>query len=132
MEIGLQGIYKGRKSIRHALEQFGLQGLREGELNDHLQLQTLVHISPDGFTAKARGSELIMSGKFGESGEWGLGVFENEYVKQDGIWYIKAMDLDYVWTAGYKGGWAHSAGSFKPQPDKTMIEKFPPDRPLRV
>jgi hypothetical protein len=124
MEIGLGGVYAGRKSIRHALEQFGPQGLSEGELNDHLQLQTLTSISPDGLRARARGSELIMSGKYGVSGEWGLGVFENEYVKQDGIWRIRSMHIYPVMRADYDKGWAKDA---KPAP--AINKKFPPDRP---
>src|SRR5207237_473190 len=41
MELGLQGVYVGQASIRHALDQFGPQSLREGEWNDHVYLQTL-------------------------------------------------------------------------------------------
>ena len=124
MEPGLRGVYAGKKSIRHALEQFGPQGLREGELNDHLQVQTLVDISPDGLTARARGSELIMSGKYGESGEWGLGVFENKYVKQDGIWRIRSMHIYPVMRADYDKGWARGA-----RPAPGLNREFPPDRP---
>jgi hypothetical protein len=124
METGLRGVYSGRQSIRHALEQFGPQGLREGELNDHLQVQTIVDISPDGLTARARGSELIMSGKYGESGEWGLGVYENEYVKKDGIWHIRSMHIYPVMRADYDKGWAKGA---KTVPG--LNKEFPPDRP---
>ena len=124
MEIGLGGVYVGRKSIRHALEQFGPQGLSEGELNDHLQLQTLTSVSPDGLRARARGSELIMSGKYGASGEWGLGVFENEYVKQDGIWRIQSMHIYPIMRADYDKGWAKGA-----EPALGINKEFPPDRP---
>jgi hypothetical protein len=123
MEPGLRGVYVGRKSIRRALEQFGPQGLREGELNDHLQLQTLVSISPDGLTARARGSELIMSGQYGEAGEWGLGVFENEYVKQDGIWRIQSMHIYPIMRADYDKGWAKGA-----KPAIGINKAYPPDR----
>ena len=61
LELGLRGVYVGKASIRRALDQFGPQGLREGELNDHVFLETLVSVAPDGRTAKARGVELIMS-----------------------------------------------------------------------
>ncbi len=124
MEIGLQGVYVGRKSIRRALEQFGPQGLSEGELNDHLQLQTLPHISPDGLRAWARGSELIMSGKYGASGEWGLGVFENEYIKQDGIWRIQSMHIYPIMRADYDKGWAKGA-----KQARGINKEFPPDGP---
>ena len=61
MELGLQGVYVGKASIRRGLDQFGPQGLRDGELNDHVYLETLVSVAPDGRTANARGVELIMS-----------------------------------------------------------------------
>ena len=127
MESGFRGVYVGRESIRRALEQFGPQGLREGELNDHLQLQTLVSVSPDGLTARARGGELIMSGQYDEAGEWGLGVFENEYVKQDGIWRIRSMHIYPIMRADYEKGWAKGA-----KPAMGINKAYPPDRPPTV
>ncbi len=123
METGFRGVYVGRESIRRALDQFGPQGLREGELNDQLQLQTLVTVSPDGLTARARGSELIMSGQYGVAGEWGLGVFENEYVKQDGIWRIRSMHIYPIMRADYEKGWAKGA-----KPATGINKAYPPDR----
>jgi hypothetical protein len=124
MELGQQGVYVGKKSIRKALDQFGPQGLREGELNDHLQLQTIVHVAPDGRTAKARGVELIMSGVNGVNGQWGEGVFENEFIKQSGIWRIQSLHFYPRLLADYDKGWAKDA---KPAPGPSKA--FPPDRP---
>src|SRR5690606_20834960 len=62
LELGPRGVYAGKASIRRALEQLGPAGLAHGELNDHLQLQTIVTIAPDGRTAHARGTELAMTG----------------------------------------------------------------------
>lgn len=124
MEIGQQGVYVGKKSIRRALDQFGTAGLKEGELNDHLQLQTIVDISPDGLSAKARGSELEMSGKYGSNGSWGQGVFENTFVKQGGTWRIKSVHMFERLLADYDKGWAKDAMATT-GPNK----KFPADRP---
>jgi hypothetical protein len=123
LELNFAGVYVGRKSIRRALEQFGPQGLLEGELNDHLQLQIIIHVSPNGMTARARGTELIMSGKYHGSGEWGLGVFENEYVKHDEIWRIKSMRVYPRFRADYDKGWAKGA-----KPAHELSKEFPPDR----
>ena len=72
LELGLQGVYVGKASIRHALDQFGPEGLAVGrlggELNDHFYLETLVSVGPDGRSAKARGVELIMSSASGRRG----------------------------------------------------------------
>jgi len=124
MEPGLQGVYAGKASIRRALNQFGPEGLREGELNDHLQLQTIVSVASDGRTAKARGVELIMSSApAGRNAELSEGIFENEYVKQDGVWKIQNLHFYPRMITDAALGWAKSA---KPAPG---AGEFPPDRP---
>jgi hypothetical protein len=127
MELGQQGVYAGKKSIRRALNQFGPAGLRDGELNDHLQLQCIVDIAPDGITAKARGVELIMAGKNGVSGEWGEGIFENTYTKENGVWRIKSMQVYTRLITDYDKGWAKDA-----RPAPAQSKEFPPDKPPTV
>ena len=122
MELGLQGVYAGKASIRRALDQFGPQGLRDGELNDHVYLQTLVSVAPDGRTAKARGVELIMSSTAG--GELSEGVFENTFVKLNGAWKIQSVHFYPRMIVDAAAGWAKSA---KPAPGPS--KEFPPDRP---
>jgi len=58
------------------------------------------------------------------------GIYENKSAVEDGVWKITGMDLDYVFTADLKGGWARAAGAFVP-PKTPMDSPFPPDRPLR-
>jgi hypothetical protein len=58
------------------------------------------------------------------------GILEKKARIEDGIWKLTSMDLDYTWTANYKGGWVKGPMSFKLR-SGTMKEKFPPDRPLR-
>ncbi len=37
---------------------------------------------------------------------WISGIYENQViVKEDGIWRIHGMDLDYVWLGDYANGW---------------------------
>jgi hypothetical protein len=122
MELGLQGVYVGKASIRHALDQFGPQGLRDGERNDHAYLQTLASVAPDGRTANARGVELIFSSNAG--GELSEGVFENTFVKQDSKWKIQSEHFYPRMIVDAAAGWAKSAKS-APGPSKG----FPPDRP---
>jgi SnoaL-like protein len=129
LELGLQGVYAGKASIRHALDQFGSEGLRDGEVNDHVYLQTLVSVAPDGRTAKARGVELIMCSAPGELSE---GVFENTFVKQDGAkqggtWKIQSVHFYPRMIVDAAAGWAKSA---KPAPGPS--KEFPPDRPPTV
>jgi hypothetical protein len=140
LELGLQGVYVGKASIRRALDQFGPQGLREGELNDHVYLETIVSVAPDGRTANARGVELIMSSAAGgRDGELREGVFENSFIKQVGVkqdrgkpdwanqdmtWKIQSVHFYPRMIVDAKAGWAKSAKA-APGPSK----EFPPDRP---
>jgi hypothetical protein len=124
MELGLQGVYVGKASIRRALNQFGSQGLREGEINDHLQLNTVVHVAPDGLTARDRGVELGMTGMNGVGGQWSEGIFENEFVKRNGKWQFKSLHFYPRMITDYDKGWAKDA---KPAPGPNR--EFPPDRP---
>jgi hypothetical protein len=131
IEIGLDGVYEGQKRIRQYLFAFGggREGLSRGQLNEHLMLQPVVHVAGDGRTAKARWRALIMSGELGKSAFWGEGVYENEYVKQSGIWKISKLHWFQTFVVPYKGGWARNT-------DRTggiyVSKRLPPDRPPSV
>jgi len=131
LEIGLQGVYAGKTSIRRGLNAFGLStapgasaGLAEGEINDHVQLQTIVTISPDGRTARARGTDLGMSGTTGGRALWSQSIYENEFVKQAGVWKFRAMHVYPRFIVDAEKGWAKDA-----QPAPAQSREFPPDRP---
>src|SRR5579871_154934 len=117
MELGLQGVYAGKASIRRDLGQFD-----GGQLNDHIYLQTLVSVAPNGRTANARGVELIMSSSAG--GELSEGTFENTFVKQGSAWKIQSVHFYPRMIVDAATGWAKSA---KPAPGPN--KEFPPDRP---
>jgi len=91
MEIDQQGVYVGQARIRKAMELAGPSGIKTGELNDRVQLQPVVDVAADGRRAWMRGSELRMTGMNGGASELGQGIFENEYVKDGGVWKIAAM-----------------------------------------
>jgi hypothetical protein len=117
LERGQQGVYVGKTSIRRSLNQFGSSGL-----NDHVYLQTLVSVAPDGRTANARGVELIFSSDAG--GELSEGTFENTFVKQGSTWKIQSVHFYPRMIVDAATGWAKSA---KPAPGPS--KQFPPDRP---
>jgi hypothetical protein len=128
IEIGLDGVYVGQKRIRQYL--FALGGGREhsrrARLNEHLTLQPVVHIADDGRIARARWRALIMAGQLGESAFWGEGVYENEYIKQNGIWKISKLHWYQTFIVPYEGGWTgnkDSTGGIH------VSKRLPPDRP---
>ena len=124
MEIGLQGVYAGQKSIRRGLNAFGPAGIAEGEINDHVYLQTIVTVLPDGRTARARGAEIGMTGKIGGRALWSEVIYENEFVKQNGVWKFKAVHEYPRFIVDAEKGWAKDA-----QPPPRPSPEFPPDRP---
>jgi len=124
LEIGLRGVYVGPERIRRALSTFNADSLRQGEVHDHLQLQTFVSIAPDGMTARARTTEVSMTGIRGQHAEWGEGIAENEFVKRDGEWKLRAVHFYPRMLTDYKLGWARSA-----LPTAGPSASFPPDRP---
>ena len=124
LEIGLQGVYVGKQHLRRFLETLSPQGLSAGVLNDHIQLQTLVDIAPDGKTAYCRSRELAMTGVYGRSGAWSEGVYENTYVKDHGAWKFKSLHFYPTFSTDYDLGWAKSA-----LPAAGPSTTAPPDRP---
>ena len=130
VEVGMDGVYAGKARIRDYLEKAGggQAGLAYGQLNEHVQLQPKVDVAADGLSAKGRWRQLTMTGHFGKDAYWGDGIEENTYVKDGGVWKIKALHLYVNFVAPYEGGWAR----LKPAPAdwRTDVAKaFPSDRP---
>ena len=127
IEIGMRGLYMGKQRIRESLELFGPQGLSDGRLMDHANLQPVITVAPDGRRANGRVRAFIMNGTYGKSGAIGEGIYENSYVKEDGVWKIQSLHFYTTFGSDYDKGWATSAIP-APQPS----DKIPPDRPPTV
>jgi len=131
------GIYKKRAGARRLFcdtmrEVFtgGHNGPVFGLLLDHLQLQDVIDVEPDRKTAKARLRYLLAAGRHesagGESNQWWEGgIYENEYVRENGIWKFKVLSPYVIWKADYETGWAHT----RPQNIKLLTETYP-DNPI--
>ncbi len=110
VEVAQQGQYVGKASIRKYFYGLngGKQGLSYGQLNNQYQLSPLITLAADGKSARARWRTLIQDGQFKQSANWGSGVYENEYVKQDGVWKISRLHLFIRFYAPYDGGWTRT------------------------
>ena len=125
IEIALRGRYIGHDSIRRNLNLYGEQGIAPGFLHHHMQYQGVIDIAPDGKTAKMRSRALSMMGQYGQYAQWMGGVYENEYVKEDGIWKIKVDHVFNTYFVPYEGGWTNAV----PRPAPGITESNPPDLP---
>jgi hypothetical protein len=124
-EAASRGVYVGKAHIRKALEAlYGAAPLKRGELFDHINLSTVVTIAGNGRSAGARTISLDQLGLNGEYARWEQGTYENELVKENGVWKIKALRYFPRMTTDYDKGWAHDA-----QPAPGVSRDVPPDRP---
>jgi hypothetical protein len=127
MELAQRGVYKGQDRVRGFLISVfgrGGEGPVEGRLGNHVQWQPVIHVSPDGTSAKIR-SRMMQQLTFGDRASMGASLYENEAVKEDGRWKLSAVHTMNTWTAGYAEGWTQSQGAFVPGPS----EDYPPDGP---
>jgi triacylglycerol lipase len=125
IELAQRGAYIGRERVRAFLfNVFGKEGPSENRLGNHIQYQAVIHVAPDGGTAKVR-SRMMQQLNFGQRASMGASLYENEFVKEAGVWKFSIDHTFNTWTAGYDGGWARSPGRTVPGPSRT----FPPDTP---
>jgi hypothetical protein len=123
-EYGLSGVYIGQDRIRRALLLFGPEGLGQGYLNNHMMLQAVIIVAQDGRTATARWQGPVMLSEPGGNGVWGVGIYENEYVKEGGVWKISRLHFYPMAFTDYDKGWSRSL-----LPLKGQSALFPPDKP---
>jgi len=128
LELARDGAYIGKERIRqyyYALGN-GQLGLREGQLNEQLQVMPVVTLGEDGTTARARWRNILLTGQLGEHAEWGEGPFENEYVKENGVWKFSKVRWQQAILVPYAGGWAKHEDYNK---GIWVSDKLPPDEP---
>jgi hypothetical protein len=118
------GFYQGRESVRRLYEGRLRQTFTKGRnhpiygmLADHMQLQGVIHVADDGLTAKGRFRAFLQGGVHKTMPDppgrlprqwWEAGVYENEYVKEAGVWKIRLLDYNLQWQAIYEEGWANT------------------------
>jgi len=127
IEYGQQGVYLGKGRIRAFLTHGG-EELQDGEIRESPIMQGVVHVAPDGKTAKGRFRTLIMSGLHGQDGQWSEGPFENEYVKESGVWKLSKVHWYTTVIGSYDEGW-HKKAYPAPGPFADLPPDLPPTDP---
>ncbi|MEE8344375.1 MAG: nuclear transport factor 2 family protein [Woeseiaceae bacterium] len=133
----LGGIYNGKAGVRRLyIERFRKNftgdhnGPRYGWLLDHPQLQMIVDVAPDRNTAQVRGRSMMHAGLHetakGQQRQWFEGgIYENRYVREDGVWKIQRLGYFPFWHASFADGWAKTPIDFIP-----MAKTCYPEDPL--
>jgi hypothetical protein len=102
------GKFKGKEAISR-LYRYIRDGFRGREfLHQVMQLSGIVDVNPDGLTAKGRwygfGAQAIplKGGKINPG--WMNGIYEMDYLKQEGKWKIKRLR----WCMTFRASWTDS------------------------
>ena len=93
---------------RHSMTRLGAgrPGLPAGVVNSHFVEVPLVNLSADGNRATARWYGLSMLGG-GADARWESGTFENQYVKERGVWKIARLQFYPQFGGPYEKGWSN-------------------------
>lgn len=127
VEILGRGVFIGQDRVRQYMHNLGPVGGREGALFNHMHLQPVIDVAPDGQTAHVRSRLLVMFGIHQTNAQWGSGVYENVLVKEAGVWKLEYLHAYQTFYTNYEDGWAkRSSGIFAP------YERLPPDQPQSV
>lgn len=110
IEIADHGVYLGKEGVKKMFKKILDGSNRPPELSLHLVMnhQAVIDIDPGGKTAKGRWHGWMVGvrsieGKYVQY--WGHGVYENEYVKDDGKWKFSKLHFNMTFRTPYEEGW---------------------------
>jgi len=126
-EFGQMGVYQGPESIARGMSVLGPEGLEEGQLNNFPMLQAVIHVDENNERAWGRFRSDVMRTVEGR-GQWGGGLYENEYVNDNGTWKITKQHYWVTYWGDYDKGWMRDGII----PVEQMSEAIPPDAPPTV
>lgn len=144
----LSGIYRGHDSIRRLyvtwFQDYFLKG-REGPINgfllDHFQMQDIITVSEDRQTAKGRFRTLLAGGvhetfPYRPAGLpeqfYEAGIYENTYVRENGVWKIQRLDYIVEWQSEYEKGWTNTTAHLQPATKTYPEDPLGPDELLDI
>jgi hypothetical protein len=144
--VFIGGVYKGKKgAARLYAGRFrnnfanGKNGPSHGRLLDHPIMQDVITVADDRSTAKARFRVLMQAGTHYSVAtaqtpvrQWFEGgLYENDYVREDGVWKIKRLFYRAFWHGTLEHGWAYTPADYVPNASVTYPEDpYGPDELL--
>jgi len=138
--VGYEGVMRLYGTWFQNLFTTGQRGPIHGFLLDHFQLQDVITVSDDGLTAKGRFRGILAGGwhddVIGTKPDvvpqqfWESGIYENDYVKEDGVWKIQRLNYMMQWQGDYEAGWAKTTAHLQPAMEAYPANPIGPDRIL--
>ena len=134
VEVADYAVYKGKEGIkRFYCDLLGGKPPRPGMMSINMHLQGVVTVDPGAKTARGRWYGMAMEARPTMSlheGElrqtWAHGVYENEYVKEDGKWKIKKLYFNLKFRTPFEAGWLKTPVVGQNGPDKVVKPDAPP------
>lgn len=136
VQLGGEGIYKGREGVARQFSMWfgkemgrgpGTDGLGKGVLFNHPQFQGVVDVDADGVRAFGRWRTLAQVAWQGRTAFWNEGVYENEYVKENGTWKFRHMKFWPTYFTPYDVGWDKQRAEEATRSANSVNQEFPPD-----
>jgi hypothetical protein len=137
LEVSDSGVYLGKagaaRFIKDKLAKASGNDFPQGNLNIHMQLQDYIDRDPAGKTARGRWHCLMLKSK-PLNGEQtaiiGHGVYENEYIKENGRWKFKKFHFYLNFDSPLDKGWVKSpvvrfVGGGTPDKPSTGFKPYP-------
>jgi hypothetical protein len=107
------GVTVGKDNVKKMLSSesvfWALNGRKPDDyLHITAPISGVVDIDESGKTAKARWYALMYlhNATPGGGAVFGVGMYENEYIKEDGKWRILRLQFDDIFLSPYEDGWA--------------------------
>lgn len=128
VEIAARGVYIGKAHVESFFRDVlfrGKEGPTQGGAFNHMILQGIVDVEPDGLHAKGRWravQTLVVNGK----PIMAEGPYENTYVKENGVWKIDRMHYFTTFDTDLRAPFA------TPMPMNGPNADFPPDAPRTI
>jgi len=131
---------------------FGVDGLHRffGRINagkdpefmhQMMHLSDVIDIAPDGKTGKGRwwgfGAMALGSAEMGIMQAFACGIYENDFIKEEGVWKLWKIKWVPVYSATPATGWVKPEKIAKPRPPRTGDEAaspggwWQPDKPAK-
>ena len=127
IEIGQRGRYRGKERIHRFLLEVlgeGRWGLLKDEVINHVQQQPVITVAEDRRQARSRARAQVQGNSPPDTPHLLLadGIYENEYVREEGVWKIRGVTVTMTFYAALERAriWFPSA-----PPSETL----PPDEP---
>lgn len=133
-ELSYIGTFIGQDNVLASLiQRYGEGGPRAEFQAIHQLTQPYVTPSEDGQRAQIRSRLWQFNSGTEPGGSWIGGIYENQVVREDGVWRIHGMDLDYVWLADVATGWTgvDPDANARFGVSEEVIAEFGPQAPLR-